>query len=274
MTELQATPRKVKKYDIMTPTGSDEYVVVIEDSPRRVRAMFNGATIADSVQMKMMHETRHIPVYYFPIEDVDMSLLTRTDHSTHCPHKGDASYWSVNVGDKTAENAVWTYENPMDHVPDLKGLVGIYWSEMDHWYEEDEEIVIHARDPYKRIDTVLSKRHVEVKLGGEIVASSKAATFLFETGMPTRYYIPKEDVRADVLSESDLRTGCPYKGNANYYSVDAGGKTFENIVWYYPDPIAEIPKIKDLLCFFNEKVDAIHVDGVEIPKQRSPWSED
>jgi uncharacterized protein (DUF427 family) len=162
----------------------------------------------------------------------------------------------------------------MDHVPDLKGLVAIYWSEMDHWYEEDEEILIHARDPYKRIDTVASKRHVEVKLGGEVVADSKRATFLFETGMPTRYYIPKEDVRADMLSESELRTGCPYKGNANYYSVNAGGKTFENIVWYYPDPIAEIPKIKDLLCFFNEKVDAIHVDGVEIPKQRSPWSED
>ena len=274
MSEVQEAPMKVKHYPVLRPESGADYKVVVEDSPRRVRVEFNGETIADSIRMKMMHETKHLPVYYFPIEDVRLDLLDKSDHSTHCPYKGDASYWSVKVGDKVAENAVWTYEDPIEEVPDLKGLVGFYWGKMDRWLEEDEELFIHARDPYKRIDTVASTRRVQVKVGGEIVADSTNGHFLFETGMPTRYYLPKEDVRAEVLTPSDLRTGCPYKGTASYYSVNAGGKTFENIVWHYTAPIAECPKIKDLLCFFNEKVDAILVDGEEIAKVPSPWSED
>ncbi len=274
MSDVQEAPLKVKNYDILKPNAGSEYSLVIEDSPRRVRVVFNGETIADSVEMKMMHETRHLPMYYFPMDDVRMDLLEKTDHTTHCPHKGDASYWSVKVGDRVAENAMWAYEDPLDNVPELKALAAFYWNKVDHWYEEDEELFIHARDPYKRIDTVPSSRHVQVKVGGEIVADTKRAHFLFETGLPTRYYIPTEDVRTDLLTPSDLKTGCPYKGTAQYYSVSVGGKTFENLVWYYPDPIPELPKVKDLLCFYNEKVDAIIVDGKEAPKQRSPWSED
>ena len=274
MSDVQEAPLKVKKYDILKPNAGSESSLVIEDSPRRVRVVLNGETIADSVDMKMMHETRHLPMYYFPMDDVRMDLLENTDHTTHCPHKGDASYWSVKVGDRVAENAMWAYEDPLDDVPELEGLAAFYWNKMDHWYEEDEELFIHARDPYKRIDTVPSSRHVQVKVGGEIVADTKRAHFLFETGLPTRYYIPTEDVRTDLLTPSDLKTGCPYKGTAQYYSVSVGGKTFENLVWYYPDPIPELPKVKDLLCFYNEKVDAIIVDGKEAPKQPSPWSED
>jgi len=273
MSDVREAPHKVKKYDILRPNSGPEYKVVIESSPRRVRVVFNGETVADSAAMKMMHETRHLPLYYFPMEDVRMDLMEKTDHTTHCPHKGDASYWSVRVGDRVAENAMWSYENPIDAVPDLKGLVAFYWGQMDHWYEEDEEIFVHPRDPYKRIDTTPSSRHVQVMLGGEIVADSKAAIFLFETGLPTRYYIPRHDVRAD-LTPSELKTGCPYKGTAQYFSVTVAGKFFENIVWTYPDSVRECPKIKDLLCFFNEKVDSITVDGQEIPRQTTPWSDD
>jgi len=274
MSEVQEAPHKVKKYDILRPDSGPEYKVVIESSPRRVRVVFNGETVADACRMKMMHETRHLPVYYFPVDDVRMDLLERTDHTTHCPHKGDASYWSVRVGDRVAENAMWSYEDPIDSVPDLKGLVAFYWGKMDHWYEEDEEIFVHARDPYKRIDTTPSSRHVQVRLGGEIVADTRHAKFLFETGLPTRYYIPKEDVRTDLLTPSVLKTGCPYKGTAHYYSVTVAGKFFENIVWTYPEPVPECPKIKNLLCFFNEKVDSITVDSQEVPKQKTPWSDD
>ncbi len=274
MTEVREAPLEVKSYGILKPDSGDEYVIVIENSPRRVRVAFNGETVADSTRMKMMHETRHLPIYYFPAEDVGAEFLRRTEYTSHCPHKGDASYWSVTVGGRTAKNAVWAYEDPIDSVPGLRGLMAFYWGKMDHWYEEDEEIFIHPRDPYKRIDTMPPSRLVQVRLGGEIVADTRRASFLFETGMPTRYYIPREDVRADLLSPSPLRTGCPYKGTASYDSVTVGGKTFENIVWFYPDPIAECPKIKDLLCFFNEKVEAILVDGEEIPKVPSPWSDD
>ena len=127
MSDVQEAPHKVKKYDILRPDSGPGYRVVIQNSPRRVRAMFNGETVADSVRMRMMHETRHLPVYYFPVDDVRMDLLERTDHTTHCPHKGDASYWSVRVGDRIADNVMWSYEDPMDSVPDLKGLVAFYW---------------------------------------------------------------------------------------------------------------------------------------------------
>jgi len=248
------------------------HAVILEPSPRRVRVTFSGETIADSSNMQLLHEDGHLPIYYFPIEDVRTDLLEKTDHSTHCPYKGDASYWTVRVGDREAENAVWGYEDPLPAQPGLKGLVAFYWGRMDQWFEEDEEIFVHPRDPYKRIDTIASSRQVTVTLGGRVVADTKNAVFLFETGLPTRYYIPRADIVA-TLSPSDTQTACPYKGVAHYFNVEVDGKTYEDIVWYYPDPIEEIPKIKDLLCFYNEKVDAIAVDGQEIPKQPSPWSD-
>ena len=272
MARIEPAPHKVDKYDILNPLQRTEHRIVVEDSPRRVRAVFNGETIAQSGRMKLMHETRHLPVYYFPIEDVRQDLMQKTDHSTHCPHKGDASYWSIHVGDKVAENAMWTYENPIDKVANIKGLVAFYWNKLDHWYEENEEIFVHARDPYKRIDTIASERHIQVIAGGEMIADTKRAHCLFETGLPTRYYIPKEDVRTELLTPSDLLTACPYKGVAHYHSASAGGQTFDNIVWTYPDPVPDCPKIKDLLCFYNENVDMIRVDGVEEPKPKTKWS--
>ena len=143
---------------------------------------------------------------------------------------------------------------------------------VDHWYEEDEEVFVHARDPHKRIDTVPSSRAAKIILGGETVAETTRAHFLFETGLPTRYYIPAEDVRTDLLTPSDATTACPYKGIASYWTATIGGQKFENIVWGYPDPVAECPKIKDLMCFYNEKVDAIWVDGVETEKPVTKWS--
>ncbi|MHA1571420.1 MAG: DUF427 domain-containing protein, partial [Alphaproteobacteria bacterium] len=173
MPDVQEAPHKVKKYDILSPVSGSGYRLVIEDSPRRVRAVFNGETVADSAQMKLMHETRHIPVYYFSMADVRMDLLEKSDHTTHCPHKGEASYWHVKVGDRVALNAMWSYEMPFDNVPDAKGLAAFYWNRMDHWYEEDEEIFIHARDPFKRVDTTPSSRRVVVTLGGEVVADTR-----------------------------------------------------------------------------------------------------
>jgi uncharacterized protein (DUF427 family) len=272
MADKIEAPHKVAKYDILNPNAGHEYNVVIESSPRRVRVMFNGETVADSIAMKIMHETKHLPIYYFPVNDVRTDLLQKTDHTTHCPYKGDASYWNVSVGERTAENAVWSYEHPIDSIPELEGLMAFYWDKMDHWHEEDEEIFVHLRDPYHRIDTTPSSRHVQVMLGGEIVADTRRATFLFETRLPTRYYIPREDVRFDLLGASGLTTACPYKGRANYYSVTVSDKLFENILWTYHDPVPECPKIKDLLCFFNENVDKITVDDREIPKQMTHWS--
>jgi len=248
--------------------------VDIEPSPRRVRVVFNDETIADSTRMKLVFETRHIPVYYFPRDDVRMDLLSATDHSSHCPYKGDASYWTVTVGDQRAENAVWGYLDPIAGVGGLTDHMAFYWDKMDHWYEEDEEVFVHARDPYSRVDVVDSHRSVKVVLGSETVADTTNARFLFETGLPTRYYIPVADVRTELFAPSETTSQCPYKGTAHYHSVQIGDKVFDDAVWYYPDPIAECPRIKDYLCFYNERVDAILIDGKEIPKPRTKWSND
>jgi uncharacterized protein (DUF427 family) len=93
--------------------------------------MFGGETVADSRRVKLVHERGHLPVYYFPRGDVRMDLLEATDLTTHCPAKGDASYWSVRVGDSVVENAVWGYPEPIDSAPPLDDYLAFYWNRMD-----------------------------------------------------------------------------------------------------------------------------------------------
>ena len=131
---------------------------------------------------------------------------------------------------------------------------------MDQWFEEDEEIFVHPRDPHTRVDALRSSRHVRVVMAGETVAETTRPVLLFETGLPTRYYIPPEDVRLDLLEPSGAGTRCPYKGVASYHSVRVGGELVADVVWHYPFPIPECPKIEGLLAFYNERVD-LYVDG-------------
>lgn len=249
-----------------------DYRITFEPSPRRVRVQFNGTFVADSTDAHLLFETRHLPVYYFPRADVRMDLLTPTDHHTFCPYKGTASYWSIAVGERTAGNAVWAYPEPFAEVAAIRDFVAFYWDRVDHWYEEDDEIFVHPRDPYKRVDVVNSSRPVRIVLGGQTVAETRRARFLFETRLPTRYYIPPEDVRMGLLVPSAKVTACPYKGRARYWSVRIGDRVFEDIVWSYPEPIPECPKIQGYLAFFNERVDEIRVDGVAQPRPLTPWS--
>ena len=148
-------------------------------------------------------------------------------------------------------------------------------NEVDHWYEEDEEVFVHPRDPYHRVDILESSRHVKVRVNGEVVAQTDRPKLLFETGLPTRYYIPPEDVSQEALVESEKKTPCPYKGVASYWSVEAGGERVEDIVWYYPEPIPEAAKIKGRLAFFNEGVDLevdLEVDCEEKERPQTQWS--
>lgn len=252
-------------------TAPREHALYLEDSPRRVRVVFGGETVADSRRVKLLHETGHLPVYYFPEGDVRMDLLEPTDHTTHCPFKGDASYWSVKVGDRVAENAVWGYPEPIESCPPIAGHVAFYWRTMDAWFEEDEEVFVHPRDPYHRVDVLESSRHVRVTVNGEVAAETERPKVLFETGLPPRYYFPEEDVRTDLLVPSEKETGCPYKGFASYWSVEAGGERVEDLVWCYPGPIEGVEKIRDHLCFFNEKVD-LEVDGEKQERPETQWS--
>jgi uncharacterized protein (DUF427 family) len=246
-------------------------LILFEDSPRRIRGILAGETVVDSTRVKLLHEHGHLPIYYFPREDVRVDLLEPTDHHTRCPWKGEASYWSVRVGDRVAENAVWGYPDPLDDAPPLADYVAFYWNKLDTWYEEDEEAIVHPRDPYHRVDVVRSSRHVVVRLGDEVLADSTRPLALFETGLPTRWYLPEEDVRMDLLEPSDKRTGCAYKGFASYWSLRVGEALEEDLVWTYRSPRRGMEEITDLLCFFNERVD-VEVDGVVEEPPETQWS--
>jgi uncharacterized protein (DUF427 family) len=246
-------------------------VIYFEDSPRRIRARFGGETIVDSTRAKLLHEHAHLPIYYFPQQDVRTDLLEPNDHSTTCPYKGVASYWSVRAGGRVAENAVWSYPDPIDDAPPLAGYMALYWNRMDEWFEEDEPAIVHARDPYHRVDVLDSSRHVGVLVGGEVVAESRRAKALFETGLPTRWYFPREDVREELLVESELHTGCAYKGFADYWSLKAGDELEQDLVWTYREPRREVEPIRDLLAFFNERVD-LEVDGELQQQPVTQWS--
>lgn len=256
------------------PIGRSEsdHWVHVEKSPRRVRVIFGGETVGDSKQVLLLREAFCLPVYYFPKEDVRVEWMAKTGQITHCPYKGDASYWTLEVGHKVAENAAWSYLEPSPECAGIKGAMAFEWKKMDAWYEEDEEIFVHPRDPYKRVDLLQSSRHIRVVVGGETVADTRRPRILFETYHPTRYYIPKEDVRMEQLEPSATTSRCPYKGLASYWSVRVGDRVFKDIVWSYPEPIPECPKVKDLLCFFQERGAAIHVDGEQAPVPKTRWS--
>lgn len=252
----------------ITKDGRD---IWFEPSPKWVRVMFGEQFIADSKSVYLLR-LGGPPHYYFPREDVRMDLLQTADYTKNSTDLGDASFWTVKVNQKIAEIAAWSYPNPVSDTLDLSGYISFVWDKMDAWFEEAEPVYIHAHDPHKRIDILSSTRHVVVVAGGEKVAESHNPILLFETGLPTRYYLPRLDVRTDLLVPSDKVTGCAYKGKAQYYSVKVADKIFPDLVWYYTYPTAEAAKIAGMLCFFNERVDALYVDGVEQPKPKTPWS--
>jgi uncharacterized protein (DUF427 family) len=245
--------------------------VHVEPSPRRVRVVFNGQVIADSKRAVLLRESNLLPVYYFPPEDVRQDVLTPTDQHTRCPYKGEASYWTITVGDRTAENAMWGYLDPLPGREDIAGYRAFYWNRMDAWYEEDEQIFKHPRDPYHRVDVLQSDRHVRVEINGQVVAESRRPRLLFETGHPTRYYLPPEDVHMDLLEPTETSSVCPYKGTASYWKLK-GDPSDRDIAWSYQDPIPECPKIRGLISFFNERVDGLYVDGERQEQPKTKWS--
>ena len=134
------------------PDAPKDHALYLEPSPRRVRGVIGGETVVDSTDVQLLHETGYLPVWYFPRSDVRFDLLEATDHTTHCPFKGDASYWTIRVGDRVAENAAWAYPEPVAGSAFLADCVAFYLDAVDEWFEEDEQVFVHPRDPYHRVD--------------------------------------------------------------------------------------------------------------------------
>lgn len=227
---------------------------VIEPTPRRVRVRLGGTVVADSARALLLDEfSEHgFPTYFLPYEDVRPGVLA----------EGTAGRWSVVAGGRRVEDAAWAD----DRYDELKGRVTFSWESLD-WYEEDERVHVHARSPRHRVDALHASRRVQVFIGGQEVANSVRPVLLFETHLPTRYYLPFADVRTDLLTASETVTQCPYKGVARYWSHPA----LADAAWSYPAPIAEQPKIRDLLCFYNERVDLL-IDGEPQERPITPFS--
>lgn len=246
-------------------------LIYTEPFPRRIRGRFAGTTVVDSTNARLLHEAGLLPVLYFPEAEVRMDLLTPSDLATHCPWKGDARHHTLRVGDAVAEHVAWSYPEPIEGAPPLAGHIAFYWDRLDEWLEEDEPLSVHVRDPYTRTDILDSSRHVRVAIAGETVAETTRARALFETGLPPRWYFPREDVRPNLLEPSETRTGCAYKGTASYHSVRVADVLEEDVVWHYPEPLRDAERIRDRLCFFNERVD-LYVDGELQERPATKWS--
>ncbi len=202
-------------------------------SSRRIRGTRGDKTILDSSRAVFVWGPgKMVPVYAFPRDDLALG------------RPGDWEALGVHELSGT----------------ELAGYVTVPWDALEHWYEENEEVFIHPRDPFVRIDVLPSTRHVRVERDGKRLADSDAPLLLFETGLPVRYYLPEADVNASLLAESDHHTGCPYKGIASYRDVVIDGRRHPNLFWFYPEPFSEVAAVKGYLAPYGERVDLI-VDG-------------
>jgi uncharacterized protein (DUF427 family) len=203
----------------------------IEPCAKRVRTYVGGALIADSTHTLLVWDDRPYPSYFFPTTDVRIDVLRERGIS-----------WQAGKAEE------------------LRDYVTFQWSAMDSWFEEDEEVFTHARSPYSRIDILATSRPVRVEREGVVLAESTHAHVLFETGLPARWYIPKVDVNMELLTPTESVTHCPYKGQAEYWSVRVGDKEIPDLAWSYRSPLPESQKVGGMVCFYNERVD-LFIDG-------------
>jgi len=231
-----------------------------ELSPKWVRVRFGGRFIVDSQRAHLLYEPRRLPVYYFPLEDVADGVLAQSDR-----RDGTRAFYHVVSGGSRAEDTAWSFD-------ERPGFVAFRWNEMDAWFEEDEEVFVHAKDPYHRVDVLRSTRHIRFVLDGETLAESHRPVVLFETGLPPRYYLPLTDVRMDLFERSETRTECPYKGEAEHLSARVGGTLHADVAWTYKLPTPESAKIQGLVAFYQERIDETYIDGELQPELVTPWA--
>jgi uncharacterized protein (DUF427 family) len=239
-----------------------------EPSHKRVRAVLGGELIVDTTDALYVWEGPHYPQYYLPLSDVTDGVLHSSPTTAHSPSRGNATYYTVRGGKVERVDAAYSYDDsPME---ELRGRVRFDWKAMDAWFEEDEEVFVHARSPYTRIDILPTSRPVRVELNGVVLAASPRALVLHETGLQPRWYLPKVDVRMDLLEPTDQSSRCPYKGQAEYWSAHVGDEVVENIAWSYRTPLPESERIAGHIAFYDERVE-LFVDGErrERPAPRS-----
>jgi len=242
-----------------------------EPTAKWIRVRLGGTFVVDTKRARMLFDPKRLPVYYFSEDDVAEGALEPSGRREET-ERGDRVYYDVVAGDKRVHDGAWAFTDPTPPFSFLKGYVAFRWDAMDAWFEEDDEVFVHAKDPYHRIDVLHSSRHITVEHDGVVVADSRRPVLLFETGLPPRFYLPKVDVRMDLLEPSKTLTRCPYKGEADHWSLRMDGALHEDIAWTYRLPSVEVAKIENLVCFYQERVDGVTVDGEPLESVQTPWS--
>ena len=237
---------------------------------RRIRIVLNQTYIADTTSALLVWEHPYYPQYYIPLSSfADGSAQLTESLNKHVQKLELRANGTVIKDQAIALDASDSLTGP-NGLEALRGHVRIQFNAVD-WFEEDLQIYVHPKDPFKRVDVLRSSRPIRVFVDGQLVASAAAALHLYETGLPTRYYLPPTAVEMGVLRPSETKTKCPYKGEANYFSVVVGRKTFKDVIWYYITPTLESALIAGHYCFFNEKVD-IELDGVMLERPVTGFS--
>ena len=237
-------------------------------TPKRLRASLDGALVADTTEALLVWEpTRIVPQYAVPeaVLQVDLVELPRSEQPDDLPPAMGPQHFELHTCPGTplapAEGPAAGVEvafRPDD--PALGGRVVLDFPRFT-WLEEEEPVMGHPHDPFKRIDVLRSSRHVIVSLDGIVLAESRRATALFETWLPVRWYLPREDVRLDLLRPSPTHSVCAYKGVASYLSAE--GAAGADIAWYYPDPLHDAEQVRDLVAFWSERAQ-VTADGVPV----------
>ncbi len=245
----------------------------VEPAPRRVRGYLAGRQVFDTTGAMYVWESPRYPQYYIPLADVDRSLLVDEQHLQRL-RLGTARRHALRVdgadGRTDRPGAVRVYDE--DAAPGVAGTARFEWSALDEWYEEDEQVFVHPRNPYTRVDAVRSTRHVVVELDGVVLAESRAPVLLFETGLPTRYYLDRTAVDFRHLVPTGTRTECPYKGRTTeYWDLRVGDVVVPDAAWSYAFTTAAVQPVAGLVAFLNERVDLV-VDGRPLPRPTSPFS--
>jgi uncharacterized protein (DUF427 family) len=237
-----------------------------EPSRKRVRIVFGGEVVVDTDDALYVWENPHYPQYYVPKGALAPGLLAPSETVTRSPSRGPAVHFTVRAGGRDAVDAAWCHaESPVE---ELRDRIRFDFDAMDAWFEEDEEVFVHPRSPETRIQVLPSSRRVVVAVGGVVVAETTRPTFLHETRLIRRTYVPKLDVHLDLLIRTDTTSRCPYKGTARYWSVATPAGVEVDLAWSYPPPHRESAPIAGLVAFWDERVD-LTIDGVLQERPRS-----
>ncbi len=235
----------------------------IEPVPRRIRAFLAGEVVLDTTNAVYVWEVPYYPQYYVPVADVAPAVLVSEGRSQRTQH-GTAQVHSVRISDSLRPGAARLFT--AEALEGLAGMVRFTWDALDAWFEEDEQVFVHPRSPYVRVDALRSARAVRIELEGEILAESSSPVMVFETGLPTRYYVNRTDVNFSHLLPTETVTSCPYKGQTGaYWSGSIGETTYPDLAWSYDFPTRQLLPIAGLIAFYNEKVDIVLV-GEAIPR--------